>query len=45
MRQAGNVGGELLNWIALLGAVGARTPDVFGQQASLGHSYAAWTWS
>jgi Catalytic LigB subunit of aromatic ring-opening dioxygenase len=45
MRQAGNVGGELLNWIALLGAVGARPPEVFEQQAGLGHSYAAWTWS
>lgn len=45
MRQAGNVGGELLNWIALLGAVGDRAPDVFEQQANLGHSYATWTWS
>ena len=45
MRQAGNVGGELLNWIALLGAVGTRTPEVFEQQAALGHSYAAWRWS
>jgi hypothetical protein len=45
MRQAGNVGGELLNWIALLGAVGTRAPEVFEQQAGLGHSYAAWTWS
>jgi hypothetical protein len=45
MRQAGNVGGELLNWIALLGAVGARTPDVLEQQVNHGHSYAAWPWS
>ena len=45
MRQARNVGGELLNRIALLGAVGARTPEVFEQQAGLGHSYAVWTWS
>jgi hypothetical protein len=45
MRQAGNVGGELLNWIALLGAVGDQTPEVFEQQAALGHSYASWTWS
>jgi Catalytic LigB subunit of aromatic ring-opening dioxygenase len=45
MWRAGNVGGELLNWIALLGAVGARTPDVLEQQVNLGHSYAAWTWS
>jgi protocatechuate 4,5-dioxygenase beta chain len=45
MRQAGNVGGELLNWIALLGAVGGRPPEVLEQQVNLGHSYAAWTWS
>jgi Catalytic LigB subunit of aromatic ring-opening dioxygenase len=45
MQRAGNVGGELLNWIALLGAVGQRTPDLLEQQVSLGHSYAAWTWS
>jgi protocatechuate 4,5-dioxygenase beta chain len=45
MQQAGNVGGELLNWIALLGAVGPRTPDVLEQQVALGHSYAVWTWS
>jgi hypothetical protein len=45
MQRAGNVGGELLNWIALLGAVGARTPEVLEQQVHLGHSYAAWTWS
>jgi len=45
MRAAGNVGGELLNWIALLGAVGERPVEVLEQQAHLGHSYAAWTWS
>jgi hypothetical protein len=45
MQRAGNVGGELLNWIALLGAVGDRTPEVLEQQATLGHSYATWAWS
>jgi Catalytic LigB subunit of aromatic ring-opening dioxygenase len=45
MRAAGNVGGELLNWIALLGAVGSRPVEVLEQQVHLGHSYAAWTWS
>jgi hypothetical protein len=45
MQRAGNVGGELLNWIALLGAVGQRRPEVFEQQVRLGHSYAAWTLS
>jgi aromatic ring-opening dioxygenase catalytic subunit (LigB family) len=45
MRAAGNVGGELLNWIALLGAVGDRPVEVLEQQVHLGHSYAAWTWS
>jgi hypothetical protein len=45
MQRAGNVGGELLNWIALLGAVGNRTPEVLEQQVALGHSYATWAWS
>jgi len=45
MQRAGNVGGELLNWIALLGAAGHRTPELLEQQAALGHSYATWAWS
>jgi hypothetical protein len=44
MLAAGNVAGELLNWIALLGVIGDRRP-VFGEaQASHGHAYAAWRW-
>jgi len=43
MWQAGNVGGELLNWIAALGVVGDRPPSVLEHQAAFGHSYAAWT--
>ena len=43
MWRAGNVGGELLNWIAALGVVGDRPPSVLEHQAAFGHSYAAWT--
>jgi hypothetical protein len=45
MRQAGNVGGELLNWIALLGVVGPRPPDILEPQPVHGHSFAAWSGS
>ena len=30
MLKAGNVGGELLNWIAMLGAIGNRKPTLCG---------------
>ena len=44
MIAAGNVGGELLNWIALLGAIGERRPVFLEPQRSHGHAYAAWRW-
>lgn len=44
MLGAGNVAGELLNWIALLGAIGDRRPVLAEPQASHGHAYAAWRW-
>ena len=44
LQRAGNVTGELLNWIALLGAVGARTPRHIEPQLSGGNAYAAWRW-
>jgi protocatechuate 4,5-dioxygenase beta chain len=40
MLAAGNVSGELLNWCALLGAVGARPPHFIERQQ--GHAYAVW---
>jgi protocatechuate 4,5-dioxygenase beta chain len=42
--QAGNVSGEMLNWIALLGFVGGRTPRFLEQQLSGGNAYGAWRW-
>jgi gallate dioxygenase len=45
MLRAGNVGGELLDWIAMLGAVGERRPKFVTPQMEQGHAYAAWTWS
>jgi hypothetical protein len=45
MLQAGNVGGELLNWIAMLAFVGSRRPDFLEKQIENGHAYAGWRWS
>ncbi|HEY7663188.1 MAG TPA: extradiol ring-cleavage dioxygenase [Xanthobacteraceae bacterium] len=42
MAQAGNIGGELLNWIAMLGAVGSRKPVFIAPETEHGHAYAAW---
>ncbi|MBV9171253.1 MAG: hypothetical protein JOZ81_14340, partial [Chloroflexi bacterium] len=44
LRQAGNVAGECLNWIALLGAVGDRRPRHIEMQLQGGNAYAAWRW-
>lgn len=43
MRAAGNVGGEILNWIAMLGAVDAGPPTTFDMQAPFGHGYGFWS--
>ena len=42
LQQAGNVSGEILNWIALLGAIGDRRPCLLEPQVSAGNAYAAW---
>ncbi len=43
MWQAGNVGGELLNWIVLLGAVGKDKPcHLADHDQKEGHAYAVW---
>jgi hypothetical protein len=42
MSKAGNVGGELLNWVAMLGASGARKPDWLTLQPAFGHGYGVW---
>ncbi len=44
MVAAGNVSGELLNWIAMLGAVGKRRPAFLEPQMSHGHAYGVWRW-
>ena len=43
MAAAGNVGGELLNIITLLGAIGSATPDILINQPDLGNAFAAWS--
>jgi aromatic ring-opening dioxygenase catalytic subunit (LigB family) len=42
LARAGNIGGELLNWIAMLGAVGNRKPVFLAGEREHGHAYAAW---
>jgi protocatechuate 4,5-dioxygenase beta chain len=40
--QAGNAGGELLEWIAMLGAAQPGPPEFLEAQPQFGHAYAAW---
>jgi gallate dioxygenase len=42
LRAAGNVSGECLNWIALLGAVGGRRPTFLEMDTFGGNAFAAW---
>lgn len=42
MAKAGNVGGELLNWLALLGIVGFAQPEITIEQPALGNAFVAW---
>ena len=44
MRQAGNIGGELLNWIVTFGAVGKQKPSYLAEHNNEdGHTFAAWS--
>jgi gallate dioxygenase len=43
--KAGNVGGELLNWIAMLGAIGNHKPTYVAPQMQNGHAYGVWRWN
>jgi protocatechuate 4,5-dioxygenase beta chain len=42
LREAGNAGGEVLDWIAMLGMIDPAAPEVIETQPQFGHSYAAW---
>ena len=42
MLKAGNVGGEILNWIAMLGTLGGQKPMFVQPQMQNGHAYAVW---
>jgi protocatechuate 4,5-dioxygenase beta chain len=44
MLHAGNIGGELLNWIAMLGVIGARKPRAMAPHADHGHAFGVWRW-
>ena len=46
MWKAGNIGGELLNWIVLLGMVGKDKPTYLADHDEKdGHAYAVWRWN
>jgi hypothetical protein len=45
LQKAGNIGGELLNWIAMLGAIGDRKANWVHPQRNEGDGFAAWHWS
>jgi gallate dioxygenase len=40
--RAGNVSGELLNWIAMLGTLGSEKPAWIRPEPQFGNSYAVW---
>ena len=43
MARAGNAGGELLNWVAMLGVIGDRVPTTLAPQPH-GHAFGLWRW-
>ena len=46
MWKAGNVGGELLNWIVMLGTVGKGKPRYLADHHDQdGHAFAVWRWN
>ena len=46
MWQAGNIGGELLNWIVLLGMIGKDKPRYLADHDDKdAHAYAVWRWN
>lgn len=42
LHRAGNVGGELLSWLTVWGAVDGAPPKVIKVQPQFGHAYADW---
>jgi len=44
LQKAGNIGGELLNWIAMLGAVGDRKASWVESQRAEGDGFGVWQW-
>jgi protocatechuate 4,5-dioxygenase beta chain len=42
MAKAGNIGGEILNWIALAGSIGVKKPCYVDSQPELGNAFAVW---
>ncbi len=45
MLRAGNIGGELLDWIAMLGVIGGGKPIAMLPHAGHGHAFGVWRWN
>jgi hypothetical protein len=43
--KAGNVGCKLLDWIAMLGPIGALRPNYVAPRMQNGHVYGVWRWN
>ncbi|HTX09315.1 MAG TPA: hypothetical protein VME22_11925 [Solirubrobacteraceae bacterium] len=43
MWRAGNAGGEVLDWIVMLGMFDPRPPDYLDVQPQFGHAFASWS--
>jgi hypothetical protein len=43
LAAAGNAGGEILNWIAMLGTFDGGVPLFIEAQRAEGHAFAAWS--
>jgi protocatechuate 4,5-dioxygenase beta chain len=43
LAQAGNAGGELLSWIAMLGMLDPEPPAFLAAQRGFGHAFGAWS--
>jgi protocatechuate 4,5-dioxygenase beta chain len=41
--RAGNAGGEILDWIAMLGTFAPRPPEYLDVQPQFGHAFACWS--
>jgi protocatechuate 4,5-dioxygenase beta chain len=44
LKRAGNVAGEILNWVAMIGMLGKRKPVFIEPHPPNGHAFGVWRW-